>query len=199
MDGLSDNIMGGASKHQKEFFYPKVVNLQHGEYCKGCGFSSESKNFKDKSRNPRKFTGLILDKINNDHNHNICDNESEDFQILCIVCNGIKNPRGKSKPENNLRMTYSERKNKNAEKPMMNELKTRLEAGEVIPWKQWVCDAAFDFDVSTEPTIEERYYAKYFKSKNGPFELYYDNFDTAFIKLKNKDPNSEPRSKPFDK
>ena len=85
-------------------------------------------------------------------------------------------------------MTLSEKKNKNAEKPMMEDLKLRLEAGEIIEWDQWVCDAAFEYDVSVEPTIKERYYAKYFKSRKGPFALYTDNFDKAFIGLKGSIP-----------
>lgn len=159
--------MGRASKHQKDYWWPKVVKIQHGEYCRGCG-STEN---------------LVLDKINNDGNHNICDNEPKDFQILCKSCNGIKNPRGEESPRD-LDMTQSEKKNQSAEKPMMDNLKMRLEKGEVIEWDQWVCDAAFEFDVQADPTIEKRYYKKYFKSKKGPFELYSGQFDRLYIRLK---------------
>ena len=182
--------MGNASKHQLDYWNAALTKKYGLIFCACCGFSEDNAHqFKTKDKHSRKFTGLIVDKINNDGNHNIIDNVVEDFQHLCHSCNTWKNPRGKQKPEK-LKMTLSEKKNKNAEKPMMEDLKLRLEAGEIIEWDQWVCDAAFEYDVSVEPTIKERYYAKYFKSRKGPFALYTGNFDKEYIGLKGSIPPS---------
>ena len=74
------------SSYQRNYWFPKVAEHQGGEYCAGCGISKDS-NWPNKT-----FTGLRIDKINNDGNHTIGDNTVKDFKLLCISCNRIKNP-----------------------------------------------------------------------------------------------------------
>lgn len=181
--------MGNASSYQRNYFYPKVAALQAGEYCKGCGISKDSK-FYQRQKNGlltiRNFTGLRLDKINNDGNHNICDNEPEDFQLLCISCNLIKNPRGHT-PIINREMSHSEHTNKRAEKPLMDWLYLMLEKGETVTWKYFVSEGAYKFDISVK-TIKERYYEKYFEAPSGPFKLLHDQkLGEDIIILKKRD------------
>ena len=153
------------SKYQRNYWYPKVAERQHGEYCNGCGISIESiwKN--------RQFSGLIVDKINNDGNHNICDNKVDDFQLLCRTCNNIKNPTG-SKPIVR-EMSESESTNRRAEKPLMEWLYDMISKGEQVTWNFFVAEGSFKFDISPE-TIDRRYYKKYFEAPSAPFELKHD-------------------------
>ena len=158
--------MSRCSKYQRSYWWPKVVKIQHGEYCKGCG----------------SLKNLELDKINNDDNHNITDNHPKDFQILCHSCNEIKNPRGPAVPKD-IEMTSSEKTNKRVEKALMQWLMELLNKGETVSWDYFVSEGSFLFDVSPE-TIERRYYKKYFQSKSGPFTTYIGAFDKTYIKLK---------------
>lgn len=171
--------MSNASAYQRYYWFPKVAEDQHGEYCRGCGISKDS-NWKG-----HKFTGLRLDKINNDGNHTICDNSSKDFQLLCISCNRIKNPN--IPLEENREMTESEKTNRRAEKPLMDWLYEKLDSGETVTWKFFVSEGSFKFDISPE-TIERRYYKKYFIAPSAPFELSFDQgINETIVILKNKD------------
>lgn len=166
------------SSYQRNYWYSKVAEKQHGEYCLGCGISKDSK-WKNKT-----FTGLRVDKINNDGNHTISDNSVNDFQLLCISCNRIKNPI--HEPNTDLEMTQSERTNKRAEKPLMEWLYSMLKEGKSIKWSWFVAEGSFKFDISPE-TIERRYMKKYFQSDSSPFEFDLDHWDQTIIILKNLD------------
>lgn len=175
------------SSYQRKYWYPKVAEEQHGEYCKGCGIS------KDSVWNDHPFTGLRVDKINNDGNHNIVDNQVDDFQLLCISCNLIKNHPTRPVDTAELQLTQSERKNLQAEKPLMEWLFERMQNNERTTWKFFVAEGSYKFDISPK-TIEERYYKKYFVAPSAPFEMYNDSdigdslirFKEAWM-LKNKD------------
>ena len=172
--------MSNMSQYQRKFWFSKVAELQHGEFCKGCGFSKHS------NWTNREFTGLIIDKINNDGNHNICDNEPEDFQLLCKSCNAIKNPPQKRGQV--LDMTQSEQTNKRAEKPLMDWLFQKLEKGDTVTWPYFVSEGSYKFDISPE-TIERRYFKKYFEAPSAPFDLIHDielKKDVIILKKKDK-------------
>lgn len=160
--------MSNMNSYQRKYWYPRVASSQLGEYCRGCGISKDS----DWKGHP--FTGLRIDKVNNDGNHTIVDNSVEDFQLLCISCNSTKNCyRNRPDDEFDLRMTASEKKNRHAEKPLMEWLFKMLLKGDEVTWKYFVSEGSFKFDIS-KTTINDRYYTKYFESSSGPFELYYD-------------------------
>lgn len=166
--------MSNCSQYQKYYWYPRVAEDQHGEYCRGCGFSPDSKWWvmgNDGVLRQRKFTGLVLDKINNNGNHNICDNKSTDFQLLCKSCNHIKNPKGSKHVQRD--MTESEATNRRAEKPLMEWLFERIQNREETSWSWFVAEGSFRFNISPE-TIDRRYYKKYFEAESAPFELYHD-------------------------
>ncbi len=169
--------MTNTSKYQRYYWLPRVAELQHGEYCKGCGFSKDSKWFiRNRTTGKlelRLFTGIRLDKINNDGNHTVTDNEAKDFQILCISCNRIKNPSIQPQDESSLHLTGSERKNRSAEKPLHEWLFRDIKAGKEITYAYFVSEGSFQFDVSPY-TIETRYYKKYFKAPSAPFETWLD-------------------------
>lgn len=170
--------MTNMSSYQRHHWYPLVAEDQHGEYCRACGISKNS-NWKD-----HPFTGLRVDKINNDGNHNICDNTSTDFQLLCISCNLIKNHPSRPVNESDLQMTQSERKNLQAEKPLMEWLFSRIQKGSKTGYKWFVAEGSYLFDVSPK-TIDERYFKKYFEAESAPFELYYDEqVGKDFIRFK---------------
>lgn len=179
--------VSNASSYQKNYWFPKVAELQGGEYCKGCGISKDSIGFKTKSQGgeivKREFTGLRLDKINNDGNHTIGDNKVSDFQLLCISCNRIKNPVSIPKE---LETTQSEATNNRAEKPLMNWLKQILDEGQTVKYTWFVAEGSFKFDISPE-TIERRYSKKYFQSDSSPFTLDLNNWDETIIVLRNRD------------
>lgn len=174
--------MSNCSKYQNNYWFPKVAEAQHGEYCRGCGLSHESKGFCDRNGEPRKII-LVLDKINNDGNHTIKDNVISDFQILCMSCNKVKNP---SKKPEELELTQSEKTNKRAEKPLFEWLMGLLREGKEIKWSWFVAEGSFKFDISPE-TIERRYYKKYFLSDSSPFGLWDNHFDQTYVILKNMD------------
>ena len=177
-------LMSNCSKYQNNYWYPKVAEYQHGEYCKGCGISFDSKNFKDRHCNPR-IVELRLDKINNDNNHTIKDNIISDFQLLCISCNRIKNP---SKQPKDLELTASEQTNRRAEKPLFEWLMSLLRAGNEVKYSYFVSEGSFKFDISPE-TIERRYFKKYLSADavSSPFGLWSNNFDVTYIILKHMD------------
>lgn len=154
------------SSYQRKYWFPRVAELQHGEYCKGCG----------------KTSNLVVDKINNDGNHNITDNKVKDFQLLCRHCNLIKNPVGFEL--DNRDKTQSEYTNRRAEKPLMEWLfKLLKEDSKEISWNYFVSEGSFTFDISPE-TIERRYYKKYFQAPSAPFELYNGVNDKSYIRFK---------------
>lgn len=157
--------MSNMSKYQRDYWYPKVAEYQNGEYCRGCGINKDSE-WKD-----HLFSGLVVDKINNDGNHNICDNSVKDFQLLCRTCNNIKNPIGSKIVERE--MTESEHTNRRAEKPLMEWLYDMIRKGEQVTWKYFVAEGSYKFDISPE-SIERRYYKKYFEAPSAPFELIHD-------------------------
>jgi len=161
--------MSNMNSYQRKYWYPKTAEYQGGEHCNGCGIS------KDSNWNNHPFTGLRIDKKNNDGNHTITDNEVSDFQLLCISCNLIKNHPTNTRPlnEDDLQMTASERKNKQAEKQLMEWLFIKLQNQEVITWKYFYSEGSFKFDVSPY-TIKGRYYEKYFEAESAPFELRHD-------------------------
>ena len=169
--------MSNMSKYQNNYWYPLVANYQNGEYCKGCGKSYDSKSFSNK------FNGLVIDKINNDHDHTIKNNKVEDFQLLCRSCNMIKNPV--RKPDES-EMTTSEKTNRRAEKPLMEWLMKKLRNGEKILWSYFVAEGSYKFDISPE-TIERRYYKKYFLAESSPFALDIDQLENTYIILKMMD------------
>lgn len=82
----------------RQYWYPLIVEKQHGEYCMGCGISRvflPRYKLKGKfsllhSKQVRDFLTPILyiDHIDNDNSHN----ELSNFQLLCPSCNKIKNP-----------------------------------------------------------------------------------------------------------
>ena len=146
--------MSNMNSYQRFYWFPKIAELQHGEYCKGCGKSKDSKGF------TLGFTGLRVDKINNDGNHTITDNETKDFQLLCISCNRIKNPSVQPIDESTLHLTGSERKNRSAEKPLHEWLFKKIKAGDEVTYEYFVAEGSFKFDISPY-TIEGRYYKKY--------------------------------------
>ena len=154
--------MGRASKHQRDYWIPKVAKDQHGKYCRGCGISKHSKGFKNKKGEPRKFTGLRLDKINNDGNHNIKENVSTDFQLLCISCNRIKNPHRAFQPSKTT--TQSEATNQRAEPAWREWIKSKVELYEKeeppgFPIEHAIYGGAELVDISPD-TIERRYLPK---------------------------------------
>lgn len=157
--------MGNANSYQRNYWYSKVAEYQAGEYCLGCGISKDS-NWKD-----HPFTGLRLDKINNDGNHTVTDNVVSDFQLLCISCNLIKNhPTNVRTDDLLLQETKSERKNRQAEKPLFEWLFDLIQQGKTVTWKYFVAEGSFKFDISPY-SIETRYYKKYFLAPSAPFEL----------------------------
>lgn len=182
--------MSNMSKYQHNYWYPKIAEKQHGEYCVGCGISPDS-NWKD-----RKFTGLRIDKINNDGNHTIVDNTVNDFQLMCASCNLTKNHPRRPVDNSELQMTASEKKNHAVEKPLMDWLFQRIQNGERTSFKFFVAEGSYLFDISPK-TIKERYYIKYFEAPSAPFETYYESeisdeyvrFKDAFS-LKNKNVHS---------
>lgn len=171
----NDNIMSNCNPYQHNHWYPLVANYQHGEYCRGCGKSHTWKN----------FTGLVLDKINNDGNHTIKDNLVTDFQLLCKSCNKIKNP---SRRPVDLEQTQSEHTNQRAEKPLFEWLMHMLNEGKEVKYSYFVSEGSFRFDISPE-TIERRYYKKYLspEAESSPFGLWTNHFDVTFIILKYRD------------
>lgn len=169
--------MSNASSYQRNYWFPKVAENQGGEYCAGCGISKDS-NWINKD-----FTGLRLDKINNDGNHTISDNTVKDFQLLCISCNRIKNPVAIPK---DMETTQSEATNNRAEKPLMNWLKQILDEGQTVKYSWFVAEGSFKFDISPE-TIERRYSKKYFQSDSSPFTLDLDQWDQTIIVLRKRD------------
>lgn len=175
--------MSNMSSYQRHHWYPLVAEDQHGEYCKGCGISKTS------NWVGHPFTGLRVDKFNNDGNHNICDNVSTDFQLLCISCNLIKNHQQRPIDESELQLTHSERKNLQAEKPLMEWLFKKILDGDKVSWKWFVAEGSFKFDISPK-TIKERYHVKYFEAESAPFELYSDPDDsimhTSLIRFKER-------------
>ncbi|HYL66188.1 MAG TPA: HNH endonuclease signature motif containing protein [Nitrosopumilaceae archaeon] len=66
------------NKKQRNFWYPKIVAKQGGEFCLGCGL------IKEKTSDQI----LLIDHKDNIKNHNIIEN----LQLLCRTCNRIKNP-----------------------------------------------------------------------------------------------------------
>ncbi len=127
-----------------------------------------------------------MDKINNDGNHTMADNEVIYFQLLCISCNRIKNPSKPPIDEQSLHLTNSERKNHNAEKPLMEWLFKKLQNSEDVTLKYFIAEGSFKFDISPY-TIKTRYFEKYFTAPSGPFELFHnhDTFsDQARIRFK---------------
>ena len=166
--------MSNMSKYQNNYWYPRVANHQYGEYCRGCGISPDSKNLN------HEFKGLVIDKINNDHDHTIKNNTVKDFQLLCYSCNRIKNPPNNPKE---LVMTSSEATNRRAEKPLMEWLMSKLRKGETVSWKYFVAEGSYKFDISPE-TIEDRYCKKYFQADSSPFALYTNELNTTYCILK---------------
>jgi len=144
--------MSNCSKYQNNYWYQRVAEYQHGEFCLGCGIS------KDHTWKNKEFTGLRVDKINNDGNHTIKDNKVSDFQLLCISCNRIKNPS--RKPDDSVK-TQSERTNQRAEKPLIEWAMIQVKTRSVFTWDSLVSEGSLEFDISPE-TIERRYYKKYF-------------------------------------
>ena len=170
--------MANMSSYQRHYWYEKIAELQGGEFCKGCGIAPNS-NWTNK-----KIKGLVIDKINNDGNHTIADNQVKDFQLLCRHCNYIKNPVGLDLPKE---QTQSEATNRRAEKPLMEWLfKLLHEEKKIITWDYFVSEGSFKFDISPE-TIERRYFKKYFKAPSAPFELYVGSFEQTCVKLKEFD------------
>ena len=157
--------MANMSKYQRDYWYPKVAKQQGGEYCCGCGISPTS----NWTEHP--FSGLVVDKINNNGNHTICDNKTQDFQLLCRTCNNTKNPTGSKTIIRE--MTESESTNRRAEKPLMEWLYDMVQKGEQVTWKYFMAEGSYKFDISPE-TIDRRYYKKYFEAPSAPFELKYD-------------------------
>lgn len=150
--------MSNCSAYQNNYWYQRVANKQHGEYCCGCGISHDSVGFSRHNESvPKRL--LILDKINNDGNHTIKDNTVDDFQLLCYSCNKIKNP---SKKPFDGEMTQSERTNVRAEKPLIEWALIQVKERKTFTWDSLVSEGSLEFDVSPE-TIERRYYKKYFK------------------------------------
>ena len=170
--------MGNANSYQRKYWYSRVAEYQAGEYCKGCGISKDSEWLE------HPFTGLRLDKINNDGNHTVTDNIVSDFQLLCISCNLIKNhPRNVPTDEITLQETASERKNRKAEKPLFEWLFDLIQQGKTVTWKYFVAEGSFKFDISPY-SIETRYYKKYFLAPSAPFELYQDDLKGDMIQFK---------------
>lgn len=171
--------MSNCSKYQNNYWYPKVANYQYGEYCKGCGISAES------NWNNKDFTGLVLDKINNDGSHTIKDNVVSDFQLLCISCNRIKNPS--RKPDESVQ-TQSEKTNQRAEKPLIEWALIEVKKRKSFTWASLVSEGSLEFDVSPE-TIERRYYKKYFAPEcvKSPLALAVDKYETTVVVLRERE------------
>lgn len=165
------------SSYQRNYWFPKVAEKQGGEFCLACGISKDS-NWVNKD-----FTGLRVDKKNNDGDHTISNNTVEDFQLLCISCNRIKNPVSIPKE---LETSQSEATNNRAEKPLMNWLKQILDQGQIIKYSWFVAEGSFKFDISPE-TIERRYSKKYFQSDSSPFTLDMDQWQQTIIVLRKRD------------
>ena len=174
--------MSNCSKYQNNYWYSKVADLQYGEYCKGCGISSDSK------WNDRKFTGLVLDKINNDGNHTIKDNVVTDFQLLCISCNRIKNPS--KKPDESV-MTKSEQTNRRAEKSLVEWAIIQVKIRKSFTWASLISEGSLEFDISPE-TIERRYYKKYFapESIRSPLALAVGDHEKTIVVLREREAKS---------
>lgn len=54
----------------------QILVERNGEYCKHCGVSGKMKQ-------------LVIDHIDNDN----CNNQMDNYQLLCRTCNYLKNPR----------------------------------------------------------------------------------------------------------
>lgn len=171
--------MSNCSHYQNNYWYPKVANDQYGEYCRGCGISADSGSFTSK------FSGLVLDKINNDGDHTIKNNTVSDFQLLCYSCNRIKNP---SKKPFNGELTKSEQTNLRAEKPLFEWLMSMLNEGKEVKYSYFVAEGSYKFDISPE-TIERRYYKKYLSpdAESSPFGLFTTHLNVSYIILKYRD------------
>ena len=99
----------GLNKNDRDRYLKDSCKNQNGEFCRGCGarphpsiaefypenlsVDSKLKPFFIKSKDKKKFLGIVLDHIDNDESHN----DTENHQPLCHTCNSIKNPRGKLK------------------------------------------------------------------------------------------------------
>jgi len=170
--------LSNCSSYQNKYWYPRVAEEQHGEYCRGCGVEANDKSLP---------TNLLLDKINNDGDHTIKNNSVKDFQLLCHHCNKIKNPS--PKPEDR-EMTQSEKTNLRSEKPLMEWCMAEIRSSKdgQIKFDYFVSEGSFKFDISPE-TIERRYYKKYLSvnAVSSPFTLWTDQFNVTYILLKNRE------------
>jgi len=97
----------GLNKNDRDRYLNNTCKKQSGEFCAGCGarphpniaefypeyplVNSKLKPFFIKSKDGKRFLGLVLDHIDNEETHN----NPENHQPLCQSCNMIKNPRGK--------------------------------------------------------------------------------------------------------
>lgn len=159
--------MGNSSGYQRKFRYSKLIKLQHGEYCRGCGISPTSKGF------TKKFTKLYVDKINNDGNHNIKDTKLTDFQLLCPACNKSKDPHKSFRKikSKSAAMTPSEKTNQRAEYPWRDwiekEVHTAEQNGQGFQVEDAINGGAELFKISVE-RIERNYLPK-ITSINGRF------------------------------
>ncbi len=179
--------MSNCSKYQNNYWYPKVANRQHGEYCAGCGISHDSKNFVDSEGNLR-IVNLVLDKINNDGNHTIKDNVVSDFQLLCISCNRMKNPS--RKPDDSVQ-TQSEKTNQRAEKPLIEWALIQVKERKSFTWASLISEGSLEFDISPE-TIERRYYKKYFAPEciKSPLSLAVNEREQTIVVLRARESKS---------
>ena len=175
-------IMGNASRYQRDHWDRELLKVYGIRYCKACSYLPEQQTKEFQANGI-----IIIDKINNDGNHNITENSVSDFQYLCRSCNTAKNPRGSTAKAKRRRGKMSEalRKNKNAELPMMEELMDMIYKGVKVELEVWIRNAAYDYDVTPE-TIRENYLEKWIYSENGPFMISTGGFEHRqnYIELK---------------
>lgn len=74
------------NSRERVYWYPKVIEKQHGEFCLGCG-KSIYHDIKSKLQ-AWLCTILFIDHIDNNPENTFIEN----LQLLCPSCNKIKNP-----------------------------------------------------------------------------------------------------------
>ena len=105
----------GMNSRDRAIWYPKVVQKQHGEYCRGCG-KAISKPYT--SVLPLWICScLYIDHMDNSPNHTVIEN----LQLLCPSCNRIKNPK---------------KKEFIPERPFTPEMAKNTKYEE--PWRRWI-------------------------------------------------------------
>lgn len=127
---------------QRKYWYPKIVEKQSGEFCNGCGIQPiewmvippSVMNLISRKLFMTKL--LIVEHIDNNPSHNQLDN----YQLLCMACNRIKNPSKPSFSTNREKTPEMERRDRNEPK-FRNYVMKRINADRFTEYKDLVASA----------------------------------------------------------